>query len=98
MPVCVIELSYTSTRFRKASDLQTKYGTNTQLEGMPDPSVVKPSIMFKPRVPKKQLVPYDSAEAISLFANRPAGLTPNYSTATDVTDIPAGLIRRNKLH
>ena len=37
------------------------------------------------------------AQPQALFANRPDGLTPNYSTATDVTNQPEGLVTRNKL-
>jgi len=99
MPACVMTCAFRALDFGKLSDLQAKYGTNAQLEGMPDPSTVKPAVVFKARdaVPRKQLVPYDANAAIQLFASRPDGLTPNYSVATDVTDIPQGLIRRNKL-
>ena len=99
MPVCVMSCPQRALDFGKLSDLVAKYGTNAQLSGMPDPSTVKPSVVFKPTdaFPKKQVIPYNTDKALQLFANRPAGLTPSYSTPTDVTDIPQGLIRRNKL-
>jgi anaerobic dimethyl sulfoxide reductase subunit B (iron-sulfur subunit) len=99
MPVCVMSCPMRALDFGKIDDLRAKYGANNRLESMPDPSIVKPSIVFKPTdaIPKKKLIPYDANKAIQLFANRPSGLSPNYSSPSDVTQIPEGLVRRNKL-
>jgi len=99
MPACVMSCPMRALDFGKLTDLQTKYGTNAQLNGMPDPSTTTPSVVFKSTdtIPRKTLITYDTTKVLQLFANRPQGLSPNYSDPTDVTTIPAGLIRRNKL-
>ena len=98
-PICVMACNFRALDFGPLSELKAKYGTNSQLAGMPSPTLTQPSIIFKPRdaVPRKQLLPYDTSKALTLFAQRPDGLTPNYASASDVTTIPSGLIKRNKL-
>ena len=48
-------------------------------------------------MPRQRLIPYDANAALKLFANRPDGLTPNYTDVSTVTNIPQGLILRNQL-
>ncbi len=94
LPVCVSACMMRALDFGKLSDLQAKYGTNSQLEGMPDPSTVKPSAVFKATDPKKTLVPYDVTEALSLQATSPDGQTTLFGTQADIT-AAGGLVKRN---
>jgi hypothetical protein len=84
--------------FGKLSDLQAKYGSTNSLSGMPDGSVVVPSVVFKPQDTKPQLVPLDPSTMLQLMATRKGGLPALYSQPSDVTDIPAGLISKNTLN
>ena len=59
--------------FVPLNDLQKKYGTNAQSEGMPDSSPVKPAIVYRPRddVPRKQLLPYDTSSVLQAVRAAP---------------------------
>jgi hypothetical protein len=83
--------------FGKISDLQQKYGTSSDLDGMPSSTTTQPAVVFKPMAAKTVLVPYDANEALGLLASR-GSLPPIYSTPSDVTDIPAGIIARDQLN
>ena len=96
LPICVASCQERALDFGKLSDLQAKYGTNAQLEGMPDPSTVRPAVVFKPMDPQKELVPYDAATALQLLATSPVG-AKIYNSASDVANVPAGVVKRNKL-
>jgi len=110
-PVCVMSCNMRALDFDTLENLQAKYGTLRQLEDMPDPTTVKPSVVFKPNPgPVNKLVPYDPNRALQLLAKRDPQppfwepdklgmqpIPPLYNTAADVTDVPEGVIRRNKL-
>ena len=91
IPICVASCPMKALDFGTLSDLQSKYGKLQQLPGMPDPSTTNPSIVFKPRDAKKQLVPYDSAKVLALAQQR-IGVSGNplpnlFNSTTDVTDV-----------
>jgi anaerobic dimethyl sulfoxide reductase subunit B (iron-sulfur subunit) len=96
LPACVLACPTRALDFGKLIDMQAKYGTNSDLEEMPSSTTVKPAVVFKPMTPKKQLVPYDANAALQLMAKR-GSLPDLYSSPSDVTTIPAGVIARDKL-
>ena len=97
LPMCVASCPQRALDFGKLSDLQAKYGSNAQLEGMPDPNTVNPSVIFNPMDSRRQLVPYDAQTALALLATSPNGKTKIFNSPDDLTDIPEGTVRRNKL-
>jgi anaerobic dimethyl sulfoxide reductase subunit B (iron-sulfur subunit) len=100
-PRCAETCIQRALDFGPLEDLVKKYGSLKQLEGMPSPDLVKPAVVFKPQRTKKQIIPYDANRALQLFAKRDAvtpGLSPVFNSTTDVTDIPEGLVGRNKLN
>jgi anaerobic dimethyl sulfoxide reductase subunit B (iron-sulfur subunit) len=97
-PQCVMTCHMRALDFGPLADLQAKYGTLRQLEGMPDPTTTVPAVVFKPKDPKKQVVPYDTNRALQLLASRPYGLRKVYDVPADATEIPPGLLARDSLH
>jgi anaerobic dimethyl sulfoxide reductase subunit B (iron-sulfur subunit) len=95
-PVCVMACGSRALDFDTLETLQKKYGTNRDLEGMPSSADVKPAVVFKPALPKKKLVAYDASKALQINAKSPVGMQ-FYTSTSDVTDIPEGLITKNKL-
>jgi anaerobic dimethyl sulfoxide reductase subunit B (iron-sulfur subunit) len=93
-PVCVMSCPQRALDFGTMSDMKSKYGTNQQLEDMPDPSVVKPAIVFKPFNARKSLVPYDATKALTLLAKRDP-LPPIFTDPSQVTNVPDG-VTQNK--
>lgn len=97
-PSCVLACPMRALDFGPLTDLQKKYGTSRELEGMPPSTLTRPAVVFKPMAEKKSLVPYDVNEALRLLANRGGSLPPFYSSPTDVTSIPKGIIARDRLN
>lgn len=90
-PICVEACPMRALDFDTVSNLRTKYGTNQQLQGMPDPGTTNPSVVFKPHVATKtQLVSYDANAALVLWQARPSPLPPFFNSSTDVTN-PSGV-------
>jgi len=87
-PACVMACTIRALDFDTMENLVTKYGSNTQLAGMPAPSA-GPSAVFKPMNPRKTLVPYDPNEALTLLAG-PRGGGYSFSDPTTVTNVPEG--------
>jgi anaerobic dimethyl sulfoxide reductase subunit B (iron-sulfur subunit) len=97
LPICVAACPQRALDFGKIEDLRSKYGTNTQLEGMPDPTKTAPAVVFTPIGSRKQLVPYDTQSALQLLSTSPNGTTKIFNSPSDVTSVPDGTVRRNKL-
>ena len=99
LPVCVEACQMRALDFGPMQDMISKYGTNRDLEDVPDSSVTKPAVIFKPHAAKKQLVPYDVNRAIDLLGKRDtiAQLPPLYTNPTDATQTSPGLVGRDKL-
>ena len=93
LPICVLSCPMRALDFGKITDLQAKYGTNAQLTGMPDPSVVKPSVAFKVADPKKTLVPYDVNQALTLQGTSPDGQTTMYSSTSQIASTAQLVVR-----
>jgi anaerobic dimethyl sulfoxide reductase subunit B len=94
LPICVLSCPMRALDFGKLSDLQTKYGTNDQLPGMPTPSTT-PAVVFKVTDPQKTLVPYDVPTALALQGTSPDGQTVIYSTTADLSNAGSLLVRNN---
>ena len=98
LPVCVLACPMRALDFGPLNSLQIKYKTvNRDLKDVPSSVITKPAVIFKAHDAKKKLVPYNANKALELMAKRPGGLPPVYSLASDVTEIPEGLVGRGKL-
>jgi len=95
-PICVLACGMRALDFDTMDNLHKKYGTNADLLGMPSSKDTTPSVVYKPHPPHKQLVPYDVNRALTINAKR-SGSPDLYSSPTDVTNIPAGMISKSKL-
>ncbi len=95
-PICVQACPARALDFDTMDNLKIKYGTNQQLDEMPDPGTTNPSVVFNPHSAKTQLVPYDATEALTLLATR-APYAPVYSNPDQVTTIPQGVVKRTSL-
>ena len=76
--------------------MQAMYGDLHDLEDLPDSKTTKPAVVFKPHPVKKPIIPYDAQKALELMMRRDP-LPPVYSKISDVTDIPEGMVGRDKL-
>ncbi|MDO8473720.1 MAG: 4Fe-4S dicluster domain-containing protein, partial [Dehalococcoidia bacterium] len=75
--------------------LVARYGDNRDLQDMPSSRTTRPSVVFKPRTRKRQLVPYDAARALELMGRRDP-LPAIFASSTDVTDAPREIIGRGR--
>lgn len=69
-PICVMSCPLRALDFGPLDELERKYGSDRQLEGMPDPSITKPCFIVSPAKPHKELVPYDKEKALELMSKR----------------------------
>lgn len=97
MPICVLSCQMRALDFGPLSDLQAKYGTNAQLNGMPSPSTTTPSVVFKQKDARQQIVTLDTNSVLSLMGNR-SPLPAVYTDPSTVTTITPGLVGRNQLN
>lgn len=94
-PLCVESCPLRAFDFGTVEEIESKYGTSRQLEGMPDSSFTKPNFIVKENVPKKSLIPFDSDKAIQLMQQR-GDLGIVFESPEDVTD-QKGLVRKKEL-
>jgi anaerobic dimethyl sulfoxide reductase subunit B (iron-sulfur subunit) len=95
-PVCVLACPTRALDFGSLEKLIERYGEIRDLEDLPDSRVTKPSVLFKPRNKKRQLVHYDPDKAIQLMMERDS--LPNvFASPDDVKEIPEDLISRDRL-
>lgn len=92
LPICVAACPTRALDFGPLEEMEKRYGTVHELEGMPSASVTDPAIVFKSINPRKQLVPYDENEALKLMQKRTPGLPDVYETIEQVTEIPEGTV------
>lgn len=95
-PICVLACPTRALDFGPLSDLIACYGARRDLEDMPSSRTTKPAIVVKPHTEKRQLVPYKAERAIELLMRRDP-LPQVFTSPTDVTEIPAGMIGRGEL-
>jgi anaerobic dimethyl sulfoxide reductase subunit B len=96
MPLCVMSCYMRALDFDTLENLMTKYGTNRDLEDVPNSALTAPGVIFKPKDVKKQYIPYDANKALQLLAKRDP-LPQVFGSPTDVTDVPEGIVGRRKL-
>lgn len=95
-PLCVLSCPMRALDFGPLDELKEKYGDLSQLDGMPDTSIAKPSYVFKPLAPRKNLVPFDVDKYLELSGAREGG-EPLYEDFAEVLDIPDQIMTRNGL-
>jgi len=96
MPICVLTCDSRALDFGPLNEMQTRYGSRRDLEDLPDSRITKPAVVFKPHAAKQQLVPYDAQKALELMMRRDP-LPPVFNSISDVTEIPEGMVGRDKL-
>lgn len=96
LPICVLSCPMRALDFGPLDDIKKKHGEIRTLEDMPGSQTTAPAVVFRRHAEKRQLVPYDTDRALGLLARREP-LPQVYASATDVTDIPAGMVGRSKL-
>jgi anaerobic dimethyl sulfoxide reductase subunit B (iron-sulfur subunit) len=67
LPICVLACSARALDFGPMSEMRSRYGSNRDLEDLPDSRTTKPSVVFKPHAVKQQIVPYDAKKALELM-------------------------------
>lgn len=97
LPICVASCGQRALDFGPLDEMEKRYGTVKALTDMPSPDLVKPAIVFKPRMAKVKYVPYDEAEVLRLMAKRIEGLPDVYEDPSDVTEIDKGLVGYDRL-
>jgi anaerobic dimethyl sulfoxide reductase subunit B (iron-sulfur subunit) len=100
-PICVLSCSLRALEFGPIDELREKYGNLRQLEEMPEDSITRPAVVFKPVEPKRQVVPWDSRRALELWQKRHPDtgeqLPDIFTDMADVVFVPEDIIGRNKL-
>jgi anaerobic dimethyl sulfoxide reductase subunit B (iron-sulfur subunit) len=94
-PICVVSCPLRAFDFGPLEEMEAKYGSLRQLEGMPAPDT-KPAFIVKPHDEKKQLIPYDKDKALQLMQKR-GELGTVFDTVEDVTNVGEGVVPRNRL-
>jgi len=97
MPACVMACPQRALDFDTVDNLRTKYGSNQQLQDLPDPTISNPAVVFKPLDTPKQIVAYDPNEALALLGSR-GSLPPIYTDPSQVTTLSPGQVSRSSLN
>ncbi|MBI4489022.1 MAG: 4Fe-4S dicluster domain-containing protein [Deltaproteobacteria bacterium] len=101
MPICVHSCSLRALDFGPIEELRKKYGDLDALDELPDGSITRPSVVFKPRDGKKQLIPYDANKALDLWQQRgpfaSADLPPTFTSKEAVMRPTPGTRGRDRL-
>ena len=96
LPICALSCPMRALDFGPFRELVDAYGDKRDLEDMPHSQTTNPAVVFKPHTEKRRVVTYDSQKAIRLLMKRDP-LPPVFTSATDITDAPMGIIGRNRL-
>ncbi len=96
IPICVASCPLRAFDFGTLEEMENKYGTLRQLEGMPDPEITKPNFIVKEAAPKKQLIPYDKEKALKLMQQR-GDLGTVFEQIEDVMEVDKKQIPRSEL-
>jgi hypothetical protein len=83
--------------FGSLDQLTKQYGTNTQLSGMPESSTTNPSVVFKAKDVRQQIVTLSPDSVLSLMGSR-SPLPAVYTDPSTVTTITPGLVGRSSLN
>ena len=96
LPICVLACSARALDFGPLSEIQARYGNSRDLEDLPNSGTTLPAVVFKPHPVKQQIVPYNAHKALELMMKRDP-LPPVFKETSDVTEIPEGMVGRDKL-
>ncbi|MFC2068536.1 4Fe-4S dicluster domain-containing protein [Chloroflexota bacterium] len=100
-PICVLSCSLRALEFGPLDELRKKYGHLSQMEELPKNSITRPSVIFKPTDPKKQIIPWDYRKALKLWQKRhPDNGQPLSDIFTDISEVTQSsedITGRNKL-
>ena len=94
-PMCVLACNARALDFDTLANLKTRYGGNSQLSGLPNPSLTNPAVVFTAMRKKTQLIPYDQTEASTLLSQR-GGYPALYSSPADVADPTGTYVKRKQ--
>lgn len=101
IPICVHSCSLRALDFGPIEELRKRYGNRNTLEELPDGDQTRPSVVFKPRDGKKQLIPWDGDKALALWQQRgsyaPADLPPTFTDKQAVVNPAPGMRGRDRL-
>lgn len=95
-PACVGTCPLRAFDFGPIEELEAKYGTLRQLDGMPSPEATQPCFIVKPATDHKQVVPYDVDRAMELMQKR-TGFADLFENVADVTGVESGVVRSDCL-
>lgn len=96
LPICVEACPMRALDFGPLDQMMAKYGDLRQLPDMPNPTGIKPAVVFKPNQPKRQLVPYNAEKAVFLLNQR--GSLPSYfASVEDLVPTEPGLVGHDRL-
>jgi len=96
LPACALSCGVRALDFGPLQKLEERYGTRCDLPDLPDSGLTAPSVVFKPAAAKRQILPYDASRALELLMRRDP-LPEVYPSPAAVTDIPPGIVGRDKL-
>jgi anaerobic dimethyl sulfoxide reductase subunit B len=96
MPVCVLACPLRALDFGPMDQLMEIHGDTRDLEDLPGSEITGPSVLFKPRKEKRNLVPYDSDKALELLMRRDP-LPPVFTSPSDVIQVDENMVGRNRL-
>lgn len=101
IPICVHSCSLRALDFGPIEELRKKYGDLDTLKELPDGSITRPNVVFKPRDGKKQLIPWDGEKVLELWQQRgpyaPADLPPTFTSKEAVLNPSPGTVGRESL-
>ncbi len=94
-PLCILSCPTRALDFGPLYELVARYGDRHDLDDMPSSLTTRPAVVFRPRQPKRQLIPYNARRALELMMRRDP-LPSIFSSPSEVADIPEGMVGRNK--
>ena len=101
LPICVLSCSMRALEFGPLHELTAKFGQLRKLEEMPSGDLTRPSVVFRPAQPKRQILPWDPDKTLSLWKKRgpeaPQNVPDLLKEVSDLIHIPPGTIGRDRL-
>ena len=100
-PICVLSCSMRAFEFGPIDELANKFGQLRELEEMPSGDVTRPSVVFKPAQPKRQIIPWNAEKALNLWRRmavlRPENTRYIFKKGEDTTRIHPDTTRKDHL-
>ena len=95
-PACVGTCPLRALDFGPLEELEEKYGSLRQLDGMPSPEKTSPCFLVKPAAQRKTVVPYDVDRAMELMKQR-EGFDSLFDDASQVREVGPSDVRSGTL-